>query len=136
MSPVFIEKAMEAEGIRPNKKFYSAVIRATGEGGRSDMTLQLLQEMKRLGMKPGVRTFNTAVWACSKVDAVHITGTLLRQIEVRTVFLLPRQVIVETSITRCSTMERSRNWVFDPRLWCFHFLGWYYLMVVPQGVRG
>ena len=81
MSLVLIEKAMEAEGIQPNEKFYSAVIRATGEGGRSDMTLQLLQEMKRLGMKPGVRTFNTAVWACSKVDAVLITGVQLVHIE-------------------------------------------------------
>lgn len=66
--PLLLKQPMEEDGIRPNEKFYSALIRATGNGERSDVTLLLLQEMKnKLRMKPGVRTLNTAVGACGKV---------------------------------------------------------------------
>lgn len=58
---------MKQDGIRPSEKFYTALIRATGEGQRPDQTMALLQEMKGAGLTPGVRTFNTAVGACGKV---------------------------------------------------------------------
>lgn len=58
---------MKEDGIRPNEKFYVALIRATGNGERSDVTLLLLKEMEKLGIEPGVRTWNTAVGACGKV---------------------------------------------------------------------
>lgn len=63
---------MEEDGIRPTEKFYIALLRATGNGGRADETMKVLQEMKAKGMNPGVRTFNTAVGACGKVFLVGI----------------------------------------------------------------
>lgn len=62
---------MKEDGIRPTEKFYTALIRATGEGGRPDQTMALLEEMKRAGLNPGVRTFNAAVGACGKVGSPY-----------------------------------------------------------------
>lgn len=58
---------MHEDNVRPNEKFYAALLRATGEGGRADRTILILQEMREMGLKPGVRTYNTAVGACGKV---------------------------------------------------------------------
>lgn len=70
---------MHEEGIRPTEKFYMAVLRATGEGARSDKTVDILQEMKEVGLKPGVRSYNCAVGACSKVRGKTIIVWLLNR---------------------------------------------------------
>lgn len=59
---------MKVDGVRPTEKFYMALLRATGEGGRTDKTLDILDEMKEIGLKPGVRSYNCAVGACGKVS--------------------------------------------------------------------
>lgn len=61
------EQTMKVDGVRPTEKFYMALLRATGEGGRTDKTVEVLDEMKEIGMKPGVRSYNCAVGACGKV---------------------------------------------------------------------
>lgn len=59
---------MKIDGVRPTEKFYMALLRATGEGGRTDKTLDILEEMKSIGLKPGVRSYNCAIGACGKVN--------------------------------------------------------------------
>lgn len=69
---------MKLDGVRPTEKFYMALLRATGEGGRTDKTLDVLDEMKELGLEPGVRSYNCAVGACGKVIAtMFYAATLL-----------------------------------------------------------
>ena len=58
---------MEEDGVRPTEKFYMALLRATGEGARTDKTIHILQEMREAGLTPGVRSYNCAVGACGKV---------------------------------------------------------------------
>lgn len=60
-------KDMSEDGVRPNEKFYMALLRATGEGARADKTVEILQEMGESGVTPGVRSYNCAVGACGKV---------------------------------------------------------------------
>ena len=62
---------MKVDGVRPTEKFYMALLRATGEGGRTDKTLDILDEMKEIGLKPGVRSYNCAVGACGKVNVIE-----------------------------------------------------------------
>lgn len=62
---------MHKDNVRPNEKFYAALLRATGEGGRADRTVLILQDMREMGLKPGVRTYNTAVGACGKVLVLY-----------------------------------------------------------------
>lgn len=73
---------MNVDGVRPTEKFYMALLRATGEGGRTDKTLDILDEMKEIGLKPGVRSYNCAVGACGKVFASIILRMTLRVLEV------------------------------------------------------
>lgn len=58
---------MKVDGVRATEKFYMALLRATGVGGRTDKTLEFFEEMKEIGLKPGVRSYNCAVGACGKV---------------------------------------------------------------------
>lgn len=58
---------MEEDGVRQTEKFYMALLRATGEGNRTDKTIHILQEMREAGLTPGVRSYNCAVGACGKV---------------------------------------------------------------------
>lgn len=64
---VWCEQGMEEDGVRPTEKFYMALLRATGEGNRTDKTIHILQEMREAGLTPGVRSYNCAVGACGKV---------------------------------------------------------------------
>lgn len=73
---VVCEQGMHEDNVRPNEKFYAALLRATGEGGRADRTILILQEMRKMGLKPGVRTYNTAVGACGKVMVLYKKHTL------------------------------------------------------------
>lgn len=68
---------MKVDGVRPTEKFYMALLRATGEGGRTDKTVEILDEMKEIGLKPGVRSYNCAVGACGKVFVVFPFNTVL-----------------------------------------------------------
>lgn len=67
--PPVAEQMMKVDGVRPTEKFYMALLRATGEGGRTDKTQDILDEMKEIGLKPGVRSYNCAVGACGKVSS-------------------------------------------------------------------
>lgn len=60
-------KDMAEDGVRPNEKFYMALIRATGAGARADKTVEILQQMGESGITPGVRSYNCAIGACGKV---------------------------------------------------------------------
>lgn len=70
---------MKVDGVRPTEKFYMALLRATGEGVRTDKTLDILEEMKEVGLKPGVRSYNCAVGACGKarLSTMHCPPDLL-----------------------------------------------------------
>lgn len=59
---------MREDGVRPTERFYVALLRATGQGARADKTVEVLQRMKEVGFKPGARSYNCAVGACSKVS--------------------------------------------------------------------
>lgn len=76
LGPPVAKQMMKVDGVRPTEKFYMALLRATGEGGRTDKTLDVLDEMKEIGLKPGVRSYNCAVGACGKVSSssMHLYG--------------------------------------------------------------
>lgn len=69
---------MEEDGVRPTEKFYMALLRATGEGNRTDKTIHILQEMREAGLTPGVRSYNCAVGACGKVSVSSPRRSILR----------------------------------------------------------
>lgn len=72
------EQGMEEDGVRPTEKFYMALLRATGEGNRTDKTIHILQEMREAGLTPGVRSYNCAVGACGKVSVSSPRRSILR----------------------------------------------------------
>lgn len=48
--------------------FFSALIDVAGHSGQLDQAFSILQEMKRLGMKPGAVVYSSLMGVCSNVS--------------------------------------------------------------------
>jgi pentatricopeptide repeat protein len=56
--------------------FFSALIDVAGHSGQLDQAFSILQEMKRLGMKPGAVVYSSLMGVCSNVSTYAFNLTV------------------------------------------------------------
>ena len=97
-------RRMEAAGVAPNLRTYSALINAASKSGLWREATQLLETMQRSGITPDIIIFNATITACARGGAADKAISLLQGLPGA---LNPNVVTYSSAISAC---EKARKW--------------------------